>query len=362
MMAETTYRNRRAFTLENSDLRVTMLVEGGHLAELTHKASGVNPLWTPPWPSIEPSTFNPSRHGETYGTHAESKLLAGIMGHNLCTDIFGGPSPEETAAGLTPHGEGSIVPYKIEITNNELIAKAHFPLAQLDFERRIKLHGPVAVITESLTNLTPIDKPTAWTQHVTLGPPFLEKGKTQFRTHATRSRVYETDFAGDAGRYQPGADFDWPNVPLKQGGSLDLRVMPGFDVSGGLTSHLLDPRREQAFFLAFSPTANLIAGYAWKRTDFPFLAIWEENHGRTIAPWNGKTLTRGMEFGASPMPESRRQMIERGSLFGVPGFRWIPAKSKASVTYCAFITPANQISDDMEWSGEDKLRFRRTGQ
>ena len=26
-----------------------------------------------------------------------------------------------------------------------------------------------------------------------------------------------------------------------------------------------------------------------------------------------------MEFGASPMPETRRQMIERGNLFGVPG-------------------------------------------
>ena len=47
-MPETKYRNRRAWQIENTALRVTVLVEGGHIAEIFHKASGVNPLWTPP--------------------------------------------------------------------------------------------------------------------------------------------------------------------------------------------------------------------------------------------------------------------------------------------------------------------------
>ena len=46
-----------------------------------------------------------------------------------------------------------------------------------------------------------------------------------------------------------------------------------------------------------------------------------------------RTLTRGMEFGASPVAETRRQMIERGSLFGVPAFRWIPARTRVEVRY-----------------------------
>jgi hypothetical protein len=29
-------------------------------------------------------------------------------------------------------------------------------------------------------------------------------------------------------------------------------------------------------------------------------------------------------------------MIDRGSLFGVPGYRWIPAREKVSVEYEAF--------------------------
>ena len=90
-MPETTYRNRRAVQIENDLLRITVLVEGGHIAEILDKQTGVNPLWTPPWPSIEPSSYDLGKH-PGYGSDSESRLLAGIMGHNLCMDIFGGPS------------------------------------------------------------------------------------------------------------------------------------------------------------------------------------------------------------------------------------------------------------------------------
>ena len=93
------HRGRRAVAIENSDLQVTVLEEGGHIAEVVDKRTGINPLWTPAWPSVEPSAFDPTRHTE-YGTGGDAKLLAGIMGHNLCLDIFGGPSDEEAAAGL----------------------------------------------------------------------------------------------------------------------------------------------------------------------------------------------------------------------------------------------------------------------
>ena len=108
----------------------------------------------------------------------------------------------------------------------------------------------------------------------------------------------------------------------------------------------MDPRRNDAFFLAWSPKSKVLIGYVWQRADFPWLGIWEENHCRTAPPWNGHTITRGMEFGVSPMPESRRQMIERGRLFGVPGFRWIPARKTVRVEYRTFVTTAEKIPDE----------------
>src|SRR5687767_8637898 len=135
-MPETTYRNRRAFQIENDLLRLTVLCEGGHIAELLHKPSGVNPLWTPPWRSIEPSAYKPDLHPE-YGLNAESKLLAGIMGHNLCLDLFGPPSEDEAEAGITVHGEASVASYTISTEDNELVASVNLRSAQLDFERRL---------------------------------------------------------------------------------------------------------------------------------------------------------------------------------------------------------------------------------
>lgn len=346
-MPEITYRGRRAVSIENSSLRVTVTQEGGHIAEVMDKKSGVNPLWAPPWPSIEPSAYEEAKHPE-YGANAESKLLAGIMGHNLCMDFFGGPSPEEAAAGLTVHGEASVAPYEIASSAAEMVVRACFPAAQLRFERQIRLDGPVVRITETVENLSATDRPIGWTQHVTLGPPFLERGRTQFRASATKSKVFEGEFGVNA-YMKPGAVFDWPYAPRMDGGASDLRVLTAAEASDGFTTHLMDPARDTAYFVAFSPEAKLAFGYIWKAADFPWLGIWEENHSRQSPPWNGQTLTRGMEFGVSPIPETRRQMIERGSLFGVPAYRWIPAKSQVKTAYCILTQHTGAIPEALSW-------------
>lgn len=48
-MPLTRWRERAAATIENEALRIAVLREGGHVAEILHKKSGVNPLWVPPW-------------------------------------------------------------------------------------------------------------------------------------------------------------------------------------------------------------------------------------------------------------------------------------------------------------------------
>ncbi|HUS07431.1 MAG TPA: hypothetical protein VMZ52_14080 [Bryobacteraceae bacterium] len=345
-MAEVNYRGRRAVQLESPEIRVTVLIEGGHIAEVLHKQTGVNPLWTPPWPSIEPSTYDPWKHPE-YGGDAESRLLSGIMGHNLALHLFGGPSAEEAAAGIPVHGEASVAAYATCVEAGVMSCSAHLVSAQLEFERRLHLlpDGRSIHVHETVRNLSALDQPSAWTQHVTLGPPFLKPGVTQFRASATQSRVYERELPD--GYMQRGADFLWPNVPLSAGGACDLQTYPAGDTYAGMSSHLMDPGRESAYFVAWSPESNVLFGYKWSRADFPWLALWEENCSRTAAPWNGRTITRGMEFGVSPVPETRRQMIERGSLFGVAGYRWLPAGGSVSTAYTIVIGMADQIPEEL---------------
>jgi hypothetical protein len=341
----TTFQGRRAAAIENQHLRVTVLEEGGHIAEILDKQTGINPLWVPPWPSVEPSQFGADLHA-AYGAGSEGKLLAGIMGHNLCLDIFGGPSEEEAAAGLTVHGEGSVVRYQISTRDGELIQRAHLPMAQIDFERRLQLAGRSVNIRETVASLAAYDRPIGWTQHVTIGPPFLEQGVTQFRASATRSKVFESRF-GAHDYLAPGAEFEWPFAPRTGGSTADLQVMNANPSSSAFTTHLMDPARPQAFFAAFAPAVRLVFAHIWKQADFPWLGIWEENHSRTHAPWNGKTLSRGMEFGVSPMPETRRTMVARGSLFGVPAYRWLPAHSTLEAEYYAFTAKADSIPETL---------------
>jgi hypothetical protein len=354
-MADIKFRNRKAVQIEAGKVRVTVLVEGGHIAEIQHKPSGINPLWSPPWTSIDPSKYDPDKHPE-YGGNAESRLLAGIAGHNVCLDLFGGPSDEEAAAGMNVHGEGSVVPYHIKAANSGLVAVAELPGARLKFERLIHispLHNLVR-ISEKVENLAPWDRPIAWQQHVTLGPPFLERGVTELHAPATRSKVFEGAFGNT---YQPAAEFEWPHAPRMDGGTSDLGVFTSETSSAGYTAHLMDPAQEQAFFIAFSRKRELLFGYVWKRSDFPWMGIWEENFSRANPPWNGQTMARGIEFGASPMPETRRSMIERATMFGVPCYRWIPAKSSVRVDYCAFIGTAASLPESVHWDGADNLRF-----
>ncbi len=345
-MSEIQYHGRRAHQLSNGTLDIIVTVEGGHIAEVRDTATGLNPLWMPPWPSLEPSRYDPAQH-RAYGTGAECKLLAGIRGHNLCLDTFGGPTEAEAAAGMTVHGEASVAPYDIAVQGDTLTQTVTLKEAQLRFTRQIQLPAGarVAAITETVENLTAWDRPIAWTQHATLGPPFLEKGRTQFRATATRSKVTDDDFAGGKGYMRIGAEFDWPMVPGVDGGLEDMQVMTHRPVSGAFTTHLMDPAREEAGFTAWSPSHRFAFGYVWKQKDFPWLGIWEENHCRLAPPWNGKTLTRGMEFGVSPFPEPRRAMIQRGGLFGAPGYAWAPARQAVTARYRVFLVPAQECPE-----------------
>jgi hypothetical protein len=334
----TRYRGRRAATIENDVLRVTVLEEGGHIAEITDLASGVNPLWTPHWPSMEPSDYDRARDA-IYGGGADGSLLAGIMGHNLCLDIFGGPSAEEAAAGFPVHGETSTARFDISSSGGTLSMETVLASAQLRVSRRVALEDRVVRIHERVENLTDADRPIGWTQHVTMGPPFLVKGVTGFSLTADRSLVYPGTF-GPADYLHPGAEFRWPHAPRADGGMADLRVFTGAASSSAYTAHRMNTASDVASFIAYSSAAQLAFGYVWRREDFPWVGLWEENHARTGVPWNGRTLTCGVEFGVSPIPESRREMIERGPLFDTPTFRWIPARTAVEVDYYAVLKPA----------------------
>jgi hypothetical protein len=336
----TTYHGRRAWLLQNSQMKVIITPGGGHIASMTLKSgpgANLNPLWLPPWPSVEPGVW--TRSGGKYGDKPGAQLLSSILGHNLCLDFFGAPSAAETAAGVPVHGEAPCVLWQASSrTGNAITYTAELPLAQMRVRRAIKL-GPNAAtlwITESVENLSAFDRPFGWQQHPTLGPPFLAPGESYFDMPGTRSLVYPREFSKGE-RLKRGEEFEWPNAPGANGESVDLRNWPVGRKSSDYTATLIDPAKTWGWFTAINTKQRLLIGYVWPRKDWPWVGNWEENRFRDGKPWLGKGLTRGMEFGTTPFPDSRRDAISLGTLFDTPTYRWIGARQKQTVGYGAFL-------------------------
>ena len=317
---------------------VSVLEGGGHICELNLNAcSGVNPLWRPPWATIDPFKYTAAKHARKYGSAPDGRLLSGIAGHSLSFDHFGPPSSEETAAGLTTHGEAPALKWEIQkhakSPHPNLQYGVTLPEARIRFSRKIRLDrlNPVIYCEEEAVNLSAFDRPISWNEHVTFGPPFLEEGISWFDMPATRAKVCPASY-GARSPLQPDAQFTWPNAPTKDRKRMNLRTTPRLRF-GHYTAQLLNPELEIAFIAACNPRLKLLVVYAFRRAGFPWVGNWEERYRRTQVPWLGKTFCRGLEFSTTPFAITRRETIEQGPLFREPTYRWLPAKSSARVRF-----------------------------
>jgi hypothetical protein len=329
---------RAGFCLRADWGHVSVLEGGGHICELNLNAcSGVNPLWRPQWATIDPFQYATAKHARKYGPPPDGRLLAGIAGHSLSFDHFGPPSLEETAAGLTTHGEAPALKWDVQKQvpgpRPQLQYGLTLPEARISFNRKLTLDGvsPVIYCEEEAVNLSRYDRPISWNEHVTFGPPFLEAGTTWFDMPATRAKVCPASYSSRFS-LQPDAKFTWPNAPTKDGKRMNLRTTPARRF-GHYTAQLLDPELEIGFIAACNPRLRLLVVYAFRRADFPWVGNWEERYNRTQAPWKGQTFCRGLEFSTTPFAIPRRETIEQGPLFGEPTYRWLPARSKARVRF-----------------------------
>jgi hypothetical protein len=78
--------------------------------------------------------------------------------------------------------------------------------------------------------------------------------------------------------------------------------------------------------------------YCFRRADFPWVAIWEENNAIAAAPWSSRTVALGLEFGTTPLPVSRRENFTAGGpLFGVPTTAYVPVRGCKTVRFAALL-------------------------
>jgi hypothetical protein len=345
--SKTQWQGREAYTLSNGLLQMVNLTGGGHVAEL-HFAEGsgfptLNPLWIPNWKGIEPFQYRTKAHVKRYGPMLEGKLLSGIAGHNICLDYFGPPSEAEAAQGLSTHGEAPSLKWRktsarLTARQLSLTLSVRLPEAGLQFSREIEMRAGESVVylKETVTNERKLDHFFHWTQHATLAPPFVAPEDGRVFMSATKGITSPGGYGGKA-LLESGREFQWPLAPASTGGEVDLSRCLIKKGLGIIASLLLDPARDVQFVGALNTRHRLLFAYCFRRTDYPWVTIWEENCARENPPWNGQAQTRGLEFGSAPLPVTRREAFTRGPIFGTPTFSTVPARGRLTIPYVAFM-------------------------
>ncbi len=339
-----TLHGRKAIVLENGVIRLSALTGGGHIGELRFlkgdAAHTINPMRVPHYPTIEPQEYDPAKHDEIYGDDPHRWISSGYMGHMLCFPAFGPPSSEDEIKNhFGNHGEAPIVEWKQTGLNKQkdsttLNYAADLPKTQYRVERAITIVNgeSVVYVEESIENLAEFDRTINWVQHATFGPPFAEPGKTFLDANVTKGK------AGPAkGSLKANSTIAWPKGTNVKGKEINLRGFSKKPHTGSYAALLHDQSREQSYFTMYHSEYPVLIGYVYPTSDNPWLGDWQENHYMAHKPWNCEVIARGMEFGTTPFAEGLKKSVDRGSLFGVPAFRWIGGKQKLTTHFTIFL-------------------------
>ena len=366
---EDTLHGRRAFVLENDQIRLSTLPGGGYIGEIRFKSDdpkkSVNPMRVPHYQTIDPFRYDLAKHGSLYGTNGQRLVMSGYMGHFLCFPRFGPGSEAELGYGLAAHGEALAVEWKqqkVETAAGGVTLRyaAELPITQFRVERALTLlpGETVGYVEESVENLAHFDRPVQWVQHITFGPPFVEAGKNQVDASVAKAVSGALRPAQDiAGASWAGAS--WPLVTDAQGKTLDLRAF-----SGNTATWLMDRSRPTVYFTMYNPEYRVLIGYIFPSASSPWVLDWQENQRTRQIPWDGKVIARGICIGDSPV-EGIQNAIRRESVSGVPVYSWIQAGQRRKQSYAFFLAEiplAFQGVDDLRAeSGKIVIVERKTG-
>jgi hypothetical protein len=341
------WKGRDAIRLTNGIVELISLAGGGHLASFRFLAQegrdSENVLWEAPWVTYDPIQSWSEDLSRIYGPAEIGRFLASYTGHALCLDYFGAPSQESASLGLSLHGEAAITQWIPTLPAKA--GKAHcrcnatLPVSQLTFEREIRLieGQSVAYVEETVSNGSSSDHRCDWVQHVTFGKPFLRAGESTLIASAQRGLTWASAYEGGS-LLAAGREFTWPFAPREAVDEFaDLRKPFSVEGRGFLAGVQLDTSREEEFVVAINWTSRLGVGYCFRRCDFPWMAVWEENCARQNAPWNGTTSARGMECGTTPLPFGEQALAQQRVIFDSNTGCIIPSRGKKTARYLIFL-------------------------
>jgi galactose mutarotase-like enzyme len=306
-ISEGTLTGWRSVVLENDAVRVVVLPDkGAEIHELVDGKTGIDVLFKGPW-GLRPPGADP---------------LPGSGDDEFMWNYAGGwqelfPSVNEVCSyrgmRIPFHGEVASLPWEVEVvadTRSEVAARFSVKTRQTPFqvERVLRLREgePTLWLDGTVTNVGDEPAHFVWGQHCVVGAPFLEAGcrlEIPARTIVTSPELWEPETA----RLEPGRRVPWPRAPLRAGGDVDLREIPGPEA--GSHDDLYVTELDEGWLEVSNPRLDLAFRLEWDASLFGWIVLWQPYGGAIAQP-----LTDSYALGIEPWTSmySLEKAIEAG--------------------------------------------------
>jgi galactose mutarotase-like enzyme len=205
----------RALAISDDVLRAVVLPErGAEVHSLVYLPTGTELLFQAPWGLRPP---DPER------TSFLDRYAGGWQ------ELFPSANDETTYRDQTIpfHGEVALLPWECDFEDDALVCRVRCRQTPFLLERTMRIDGELA-LEERVTNEGDEPAHFTWGHHLVLGPPFLARGcrlEVPARTIVTIPEMWE-----QTARLEPGQTSEWPYALLRDGGTVDLREVPGPEV------------------------------------------------------------------------------------------------------------------------------------
>jgi galactose mutarotase-like enzyme len=258
---------------------------GGDILSLEHRPSGAQLLWAAPWNT-------PAGPAVPEGADFHEWYLGGWQ------DLFpnGGAPAEVDGVRHEQHGESwrrawAATPIdggvQLDVTLGVLPLRAH---------KTIRVAGPTLTVRERIENAGAAELRMMWGHHPAYGGALVEAGARVDlpggTTECFGAAVDSTSRLADRGSGR------WPRLPGRDGGEIDLSLVPGPE--SGTHDVCLVTDLEAGWYAIRNPRRGLGVAVRFPREVFRFLWMWQPYGGATFAPFDQGIYALALEPWTSP--------------------------------------------------------------
>lgn len=262
--------------------------KGGDILSARWRPLGVDVLWQSPWGL---------RHRGAVGTGGDSvtALMESYPGGWQTVFPNGGDPTVEHGVEWGMHGEAWLAPWGFAVDGTSVRLTTRLVRSPFALVKHVALDGATLTVTETATNVGGVPVEAMWSHHPAFGAPLLD-GAAQLET-AARTIVVDDVRDTPAGDLVVGGRGTWPDAPTRDGGTVDLRVLPGPEQAVDRFAYLTDFDRGWAALTNLA--LGLRAEVEWDLAVMPHAWLWLEAHATPTFPWYAAAYVLGLEPASS---------------------------------------------------------------